>query len=175
MTRASSDRMTFHCFRVQSSYSLANSSLFFWLASQISGFLPIFPNPLSSLHIVHVEMLLLSLLNIALSSAVVFLPTDFTKHLSDRRTRSIRICRSDSGGRKRGKQKASFIFKAERLQKKQREPDRKKLDEAKRPRSKSTEKFKSSIETRNQNPKHTVGELETGDAQIDRQPIAIGR
>ena len=41
------------------------------------------PNPFGSLHLVCVEMLLLSLLNIPLSSAVVFLLFDLTKHLSD--------------------------------------------------------------------------------------------
>ena len=38
-----------------------------------------------------VEMLLLSLLNIALSSTVVFLPFDLTTRLSDRRSPSFRI------------------------------------------------------------------------------------
>ena len=45
--------------------------------SLISGFVKatqlLSPNPLSSLYIVHVEMLLLLLLNIALSPTVVFL------------------------------------------------------------------------------------------------------
>ena len=58
---------------------------FFWLASLISGFLKathlFSPNPLSSL----------SVLNIALSSTVVFLRFVFIKHLSNRWSRSIRI------------------------------------------------------------------------------------
>ena len=56
----------FHCSKVQSLCSLTNWSIFFWLASLISGFLKatqlFIPNPLSSLHTLHVEMLLLSLL-----------------------------------------------------------------------------------------------------------------
>ncbi len=48
------------------------------------------PNPLSSLRIVRVEMLLLSLLNIAVSSAVDFLRYDFTKCLSDLQSRSFK-------------------------------------------------------------------------------------
>ena len=69
---------------------------FFQVASVISGFLKaselFSPNPLSSLHIVHVEMLLLSILTIALSSTVVvFLWFDFTKRLSDHQSLSIRI------------------------------------------------------------------------------------
>uniref|UniRef100_A0A3B5PS70 DDE-1 domain-containing protein n=1 Tax=Xiphophorus maculatus TaxID=8083 RepID=A0A3B5PS70_XIPMA len=44
------------------------------------------PNPLSSLRIVRVEMLLHSQLNILLSSAVVFLRLDLTKRLSNRRS-----------------------------------------------------------------------------------------
>jgi len=92
----SSDHMTvFHRSRVQSLCSLANWSLFSWLASLISGLLratKLFsPNPLSSLRIVRVEMLLLSLLNIALSYTVVFLRLDFTKSLSDRQSWSVRI------------------------------------------------------------------------------------
>ena len=58
----SSDLMTFfHCSRVQSLCSLANWSLFFRLVLLISGFLkatlPFSPDPLSSLHIVQVEIL----------------------------------------------------------------------------------------------------------------------
>ena len=75
--------------------SLANRSLFVRLASLVSGFLKatqlFSPSPLSSLHIVRVEMLLLSLLNIALHSTVTFLQFDFTKRLSDRHSRSFRI------------------------------------------------------------------------------------
>ena len=72
---------------------------FSWLASLIHGYLKatqlFSPIHLSSLHTVCVEMLLLSLLNITLSSTVVFLPFDFTippfQRLSDRQSRSIRI------------------------------------------------------------------------------------
>jgi len=91
----SSDHMTFfHCSRVQFLCSLANWSLFFQLASLISGFLKatqlFSPNPLSSLRIVRVKMLLLSLLNIPVSSTVVvFLRFDFTKRLNDRRSQSL--------------------------------------------------------------------------------------
>lgn len=73
----SSDHMTFHYFRVQSLCSLGNWSLCPQLASVIIGFLntrQLFsPKPLISLHFVHVEMLLLSLINITLSSTGVFL------------------------------------------------------------------------------------------------------
>lgn len=55
----------------------------FGLASLISGFLlaaQLFsPNPLSSLHTVHVEMLLFALVNTAGSAAADFLQQDCTK------------------------------------------------------------------------------------------------
>ena len=47
-------------------------------------------NSLSSLHIMQVEMLLLSLLNIAMS-AVDYLPLDFSKRLPDLLSRSFKI------------------------------------------------------------------------------------
>ncbi len=69
----SSDHMTlFQCSKVQYLCSHAN---FFRLASLISYFLKatrlFSPNPLSFLRIVRVEMILLSLLNIAVRSTVV--------------------------------------------------------------------------------------------------------
>lgn len=85
----SSDHMTFHYFRVQSLCSLGNWSLCPQLASLISGFLKttqlFSPRPLTSLHFVHVEMLLLSLINITLSSTVVFF------YLCDRPSGSFRF------------------------------------------------------------------------------------
>lgn len=59
----------------------------FGLVSLISGFLwaaQLFsPNPLSSLHTVHVEMLWFALVNTATSVAADFLQQDFTKSLSE--------------------------------------------------------------------------------------------
>lgn len=65
-------------------YALQLIKAFFpQLTSLITSFLkdmqPFSPNPLGFLHIVHVEMLFLSLPNIALSSDVIFLWSDFTK------------------------------------------------------------------------------------------------
>ena len=66
----------FPCSKGQSLCSQAKWSLFIQLASLISGFLKatqeFSPNPLSSVNSLHVEMLLLSLLNIAMSSTVFF-------------------------------------------------------------------------------------------------------
>ena len=93
----SSDHMTFfHRSRVQSLCSLAHWSFFFpRLASLISGFLKapqLFgSNPLSSLHIVRVEMLLPSLLNTDVTSTVDFLRLDVTKHLNDLQSLSFKI------------------------------------------------------------------------------------
>lgn len=85
----SSDHMVFF----QSLCSLANSSIFSRLASLISGFLQatqlFSPNLLTSLCIVHVEMLLLSLLYTALRSTGVFPQFDFSK--CDLQARSFRI------------------------------------------------------------------------------------
>ena len=70
-----SDHMTlFQWSRDQHVCSWANWSLFFQLASLISGLLKTVqlfsPNPLHVLHTVYPEMLLLSILNIAMSSTV---------------------------------------------------------------------------------------------------------
>jgi len=70
--------------------SLLQSSIFMLpskLKPLICGFLKgpqlFSPNPLSSLHIVRVEMLLLSLLNTPVSSTVAFLRYDLTKGIAD--------------------------------------------------------------------------------------------